>query len=114
MKTVLVEYDGPQLAILEDGPDWFLAVAVDQDKDAVRWIQSPLSKSEYQALTRGEVSVRDALLKRKILVLADYTYDQRLLRVWKIIRSLIPEAALPRKNALLPKTLRAALTSTAH
>ncbi len=62
LKEILIEYDGPRLAILEQPPDQILALCIDEDKNGVRWIQSPLSSLEYEALMRGALTVRAALL----------------------------------------------------
>ena len=104
-KEILVEYDGPQIVILKDGPREFLAVATDYDDQAVRWLQAPLSELEYRALMQGALTVRDALSKSN-LILADYSYSNEPLRVWEVNPSLIPDAALPQKNAFLPISLR--------
>jgi hypothetical protein len=101
VREVLIEYEGPQLEVLEEGSSQFLALAVDSDDEAVRWVQSPASQLEVQALKLGAVSVRSAILKPRIL-LADYSYDDRPLHVWEITKSSIPPDALPERSALLP------------
>jgi hypothetical protein len=113
LTDVLLEYEGPQLMILEDLNQRYIALAVDCDDTAVRWIQSPISILEFEALVRGGLSVRDALLKSRML-LADYTYDNRAVRVWEITQASVPEDALPEPGALLPSAVRNNLVKRLH
>jgi hypothetical protein len=103
-KEVVLEYDGPQLVILEDGPDLFLALAVDGDEEVARWIHTPVSSLEIEALTRGAEPLRTAFLKPlMILVDVDVRTGQPR-QAWEIDSRSVPEDALPDRGAPLPHT----------
>jgi hypothetical protein len=101
-KEVVLEYDGPQLMILEDGPDLFLALAVDGDEEVARWIHTPVSSFEIEALTRGAEPLRTAFLKPLMILVDVDLRTGRLRQAWEIDSRSVPEDALPERGALLP------------
>lgn len=105
-EDVLIEYEGPQLAVLCRGAQHYLALATDEDGGATRWLVTPTSKMEVEALRRGGISVRAALAKPTLLVV-DYAHDdQRPLHVWEVSSQSLPDAVWPEPGALLPESVR--------
>jgi hypothetical protein len=103
---VLIDYDGPQLAVLKKGEDLFLSICIDEDDDnTTRWIQSPISRLEYAALMRGALPVRNALLKPE-MILVDISNESET-RVWELDPTQVPSKVLPKSGAILPEYVRA-------
>lgn len=113
LKEILIEYDGPRLAILEQPPDQILALCIDEDKNGVRWIRSPLSSLEYEALMRGALTVRAALLKPG-MVLVEYSHDkdEKLQSAWELDPTQVPDDVLPDVDTLLPNYVMISHPST--
>lgn len=105
IREVLIDYDGPQLCILEKGPERFLSVRIDEDATGTRWIQSPLSSVEYEALMLGTLSVRNALLKTE-MILVEENRNEVPIRAWTLSASSVPDTALPKVDAPLPRYVR--------
>ncbi len=109
LRDVLLEdEDGPQLAIFSDPTNDFLGLAVDASRDFVRWIQVPLSHLEKDALLAGAQSVRDALLKKTVLVIDYAQSSARPTFVWRSTGAGIPVSVLPRRGLRLPVRLPSA------
>ena len=106
IKEVLVDYDGPQLCILEKDSARFVSVRVDEDKEGTRWIQAPLSSLEYEALMLGTLPVRDALLKLEMVLVEENRYEVPV-KAWQLDPSTVPDSVLPKIDAPLPKYVRA-------
>src|SRR5438034_5615384 len=102
ISRVLLEYDGPQLVVLADRDREYLAVAVDEDESATRWLQVPISHLELRALVIGARSVREALRKPTVTVV-DYAHDlSQPAFAWLVQWSEIPDRVLPRPGVRLP------------
>lgn len=102
VKEVLLEYDGPQMAVLLDANGEYLALAVDQDESLVRWLQAPISKLELEALLIGAQPVRD-VFKKSTVTVVDYPQRSEIPQsVYRVDRSLIPDAVLPRRGVIFP------------
>jgi hypothetical protein len=105
VNEVLIDYDGPQLTVLRKGDDLFLAICIDEDDIASRWIQSPISRLEYDALMRGALPVRNALLKPEMILVDNL--GPRESRVWELDPANVPSKVLPKSGAILPEYVRA-------
>jgi hypothetical protein len=104
--AVLVEFEGPQIVSIktpEGGRR--LAVACDEDAEAVRWASTELSGAAWGELFAGTLPIRDALLGGA-LVLVDVTRSGELLRGWKVSSGEVDTWALPEAGALLPVETR--------
>ena len=104
IREVLVEYDGPQLAVVVDekSNDQYLALSVDDGPGFIRWLQVPVSHLELQALQIGAEPLRDAFLKMKVIV-ADYLPNFSPIAVWEVSATEIPDSAFPIRGAMLPE-----------
>jgi len=98
---VLIEYDGPQLIIAQQGNAQFLSLCVDEDVTGSRWLEAPLSPLEKTAMMSGALAVRDVLLKHGV-VLVETKHGQPEFSMWEIEPSSIPDAVLPESDAMLP------------
>ena len=107
IKEILIEYDGPQVMLLQDHGSKYLALAVDEERypPFVRWLQARISTFEWEALVDGILSVRGALTKPTVTI-ADYTHDMRPKCCWEIKLSALPERLLPEHGAKLPAATR--------
>ncbi|WP_437955553.1 hypothetical protein WME76_29105 [Sorangium sp. So ce119] len=105
IEHVLVEYNGPQVVTLRDAIGVKLAVASDEDESCVRWVQAYITETERKALFDGALTIRDALLKDVVFVV-DVSHDGRPLRSWDYDPTLLTDADLPKRGALLPRAVR--------
>jgi hypothetical protein len=110
VRETLIEYDGPQLCIVERGSDEFVSLRVDEDDKGVRWLQSPITSVEYEALISGELALRSALLKPEMLLVED-SHDEETFRTTQVDPAKIPDAYLPKPGARLPAYVRASYAS---
>ncbi len=106
VRETLIEYDGPQLCILDRGSDQFLSLRIDDDDTGVRWLQSPITDVELTALMSGELALRSALLKPEMLLVED-SHDEETVHVWQLDSARVPDVVLPKAGALLPAYVRA-------
>src|SRR5216683_2722956 len=65
---VLIEYDGPQVIIAQQGNAQFLSLCIDEDESGSRWLEAPLSPLEKTAMLSGALAVRDVLLKHGVVL----------------------------------------------
>src|SRR5580704_11852124 len=79
----LIEYDVPQLCILERGTDQLLALRIDEDLTGVRWLEAPITSVEYSALMAGELALRNALLKPDV-ILVETSHAEEIVRAWQL------------------------------
>lgn len=98
---VLLEYDGPQITLATVEGVQHLGVAADECNDGVRWIYSPVTNLELQALASGSQTTRNALLKREVLVV-DIDHRDQVTGAWKVPSEEIEEDAFPTVGAVLP------------
>jgi len=113
IKDVLLQYDGPQLVALEEGDRLFLALAVDEDQDAVRWIQAPTSALELDAVRNGAEPVRQAFLKSRVTVVDVQRASFVPVAAWDVAVADIPDTVLPERGARMPMDRRQ-LTAADH
>jgi hypothetical protein len=106
VKETLIDYDGPQLRILEKGLDQFVALRIDDDGQAVRWLEAPITSVEYAALMSGELPLRNTLLKSDV-VLVENSHREEPIRAWELNPKQIPDPVLPKRGASLPRFARA-------
>ncbi|MBA2662666.1 MAG: hypothetical protein H0U74_10255 [Bradymonadaceae bacterium] len=105
MTQVLVEYDGPQIAIFSDSSGEFLGLVADQDDRAQRWLQARLSSTEKQALLLGAETLYRALMKDELWVV-DIDLVNGGECAWVVNSESLDEQNLPRPKALLPRLVR--------
>ena len=99
--SVLMEYDGPQLVTLAEPDSDYLALAVDEDTVATRWLQVPVSKLELEAVLDGVQPLREAFKKPQVVV-ADYPHGfESPLHVRRVDWEDIPEDVLPARGLRL-------------
>ena len=106
LHSVLVEFDGPEIAIVS-GPDdqMRLSVACDEEDDALRWLEATLSVDQWLALFEGRLCVRDALRQSHVYIV-DQRHDGTPLRGWQVSFESLHEQVLPAPGALLPLETR--------
>ena len=111
---VLVEYEDPEIVTLCDQDDvLYLGVAVDEEGDVVRWLESVLYPQKYEALLAGTLGVREALGKPRVWVV-DRTREGKPLHAWSLAVEELPEDALPHPGALLPTATRLRLQQSSR
>jgi hypothetical protein len=90
---------------MRDG-QMFLGVAVDEDRSFKRWVYSPISDLELEAIKNGAEPLRRALLKDRIIVV-DYSEDtQQATRTWETSSEALPDDVLPKRESVLPGSRR--------
>ena len=105
MKEVLMEYDGPHLAVFADKQRHFLGLRIDDDEQHIAWLEAPLSGLEEEALKLGELTVRNALVKDQMwLVHVSHIGTPSFAQ--EVTASEVPQDILPEINALLPRYVR--------
>lgn len=105
----LLEYDGPVLQVLARGGEKYLSVAVDFLPDGVRWIRSPISSTEEEALKRGAASVRSCIEGRQVWIV-DSDHQGATLKSYRAEAAMLPNEALPNANSFLPSEVVSSLS----
>ena len=104
MEYVLIEYDGPQLAIFRNSrKQRYIGLAADAEGTIERWIHAPLSPLEVEGLCARGVPMRNVVCKDGMLVI-DYEND-RAKRQYGVSPNQIPSGILPVPGAYLPKSI---------
>ena len=101
-ERVLLEYDGPLVALFRCGEFRWIGEAADDVNDAVRWVLAPIGTSDEPALAQVEVGrtpLRD-LFEVPYFLVVDYV-DEEPTRIWVVKREDIPEETLPLAEARL-------------
>jgi hypothetical protein len=98
---VLVDYDGPQVALFKSGSAIYFGIAADGDDDFSRWICALVSAAEIEALLEGSTPMRQVLLKDTVLIV-DIAHNGVALRTWEAPPSDLSADALPLPGDLLP------------
>lgn len=109
---VLLEYDGPQLAVLESRQSKYIAFAADEDDKSVRWIHAPVTELEIKALLRGQIAIRNVVAKSIVSVI-DVSLAGKPTLAWPTVSvSEIPGDCLPERDVLLPQFARESAISS--
>jgi len=103
---VLIEYEGPQLIIVQQGHTQFLSLCVDADEARSRWLEAPLSPLEKAAMMSGALAVRDVFLKHGVILV-----EMPDFKMWQLEPSGIPDEVLPEADAMLPDYARGSYES---
>lgn len=104
MELVLIDYDGPQLALFKDrSRQRYIGLATNAEDHATRWIQAPVSLLEIEALCDQGITMRNVVCKPELEVI-DYI-DDRPKRSWRIRPEQVPTGVLPVVGAQLPKVI---------
>lgn len=98
---VLLEFNGPQLTLLQGPNGKYLSVAVDEDESSVRWLRAQVEEFELEALFAGAATVRD-LVDKTNLFLVDESYVGVPQQEWQLSISDIEESKLPTDDSYLP------------
>lgn len=105
MMDVLVEYDGPQLAIhIVNWCPRYIGTNADYSADYNRWILAKLKPSDVVELANG-AAVR-ALFDRAELIVVDFDHHGEMQRAWKIDIADAPDGPLAVPGAPLPDWCR--------
>ena len=92
------------VAVDRDGKQQ-IAVALDGDKRVVRWVYAPITTLELRALVYGGTSIRDAILKDRIIIVDRRSTDNAQEQAWYASSADIPADVLPGNDFLLPLIL---------
>lgn len=112
-REVLLAFNGPQLVVLESGGELYLSVASDADETATRWLRSPITAAEYNALVSGTTTVRNCILKPEIRIV-DTDDEGRPLREFRAAPKDLCEDDLPARDSVLPDDVVAMHEATAR
>ena len=113
LDRVLVEYNGPQIAIWKLGSVNMLGVASDEDATGVRWVAAALTNTELKALADGAVAIRDVLLKSDVIVF-DVDHAEHVRDLWHCPGESLQDEHLPEPGARLPTLAREGLMAPAQ
>lgn len=106
---VLVEYDGPLLAMFSPSTgSQALGVAADWDESGERWVLADISSMEIEAMARGALPVREIFSKEELNVV-DFDQSGSFVGAWLVEPASIPTGALPSVGAILPREARSYL-----
>lgn len=101
IETVLVDFEGPQIALTRLGDQLRLSIVADQDDECTRWVDAPISKAEADAIRSGASTLLDALMKPGFRV-SDVGHDGTLRRWWKVDPNGLDPLLLPTRGAKIP------------
>ncbi|MCK5801158.1 MAG: hypothetical protein KAI47_28415 [Deltaproteobacteria bacterium] len=101
LREVILDFNGPQLTVM-DGPDGtYLSMASDEDQAVVRWLRALVSDVELEALLSGGTTVRECLLKPHLWVV-DEKPDGTLRDQWRVALDDLDKEELPEPDSYLP------------
>lgn len=104
---VLLEFNGPQLVLVDGGDGVYLSVASDESERTTRWLRSRLSPLEQKALLSGATTVREAIIKSEIWVV-DTDRAGEVIMEAAVAPDALSEDDLPTADSVLPdETLQA-------
>lgn len=101
---VLLEFNGPQMVLIDDHGRRYLAVAADDEPDSntERWVRAPVTATEEDALREGAIGPYDVLNKASLQVVDLDPRTQQPKCLWTIERAALTEEHLPLPGARLP------------
>ncbi|HEX7480647.1 MAG TPA: hypothetical protein VF331_22795 [Polyangiales bacterium] len=103
---VLVEYDGPQLALFSSRKDILrLGTAISSDDDGSHWLVAPVTKVEMEAMARSKIPMR-AAFEKEMLSTVVFDSKGKAKRLWKTSDEDLPDGILPVRGAPLPRGAR--------
>jgi len=102
VEKVLVEYDGPQIAVFHDPTEIpkLFGVAVDEEVGMIRWILIKISPTELTALLNGLVFLRDVFLKESCYIV-DFNEEMEVVASWEIANECLEDSHLPKPRVPL-------------
>lgn len=100
-KDVILDFNGPQLVLLESEGRLYLSVASDADEEFVRWLRAPISNHEYRALLAGETTVLECIRKPEILVVDTDQYGTPTAE-YSVSADSLNDENLPLAGSVLP------------
>lgn len=98
---VLIEYEGPHVALLRRAERDHIAVRFDSDEGVIRWLEAAVTRTELDALYSRATTLRRALHKREAWIV-DTAEDMTCLASWRVNGQELPEEALPGPASFLP------------
>ncbi len=105
LEQVLIEFNGPHMALASVSGVLNLGVAADADDAWVRWIFAPVSSVELRALASGASTAYSALAKPNAIALDcphDGADDFEFVRAFDVDASQLDRVFLPEPSAHLP------------
>jgi len=108
MLSVLLEYEEPDLAVLESGSQRFLGVVSDADSHIRRWIMSPLRASDLDYLSSPHGDVRSLFLDRETFVV-DFDGTRSPVSEWSLEVGAAGDRNIPKPGLVLPLEQRRSL-----
>jgi hypothetical protein len=103
--TVLYDFDGPRIFTCHDSVrNLYLAYQCGEDDRATRFLVVPFNEFRQAQLTKGMISLRDALLCPRAWVV-DVLFDGTMEQLLEINTTDIPADVLPRAGVMLYASL---------
>lgn len=100
-KNVILDFNGPQLVVLESEGALYLSVASDEDEGVIRWLRAPITDAENRELLAREKTVLECLRKPTILVV-DTDEHGHSTAEYVVPFDLLTEDDLPLAGAFVP------------
>ena len=104
-KQILIAFNGPQLVLVGGSDGDYLSVAAGEDERAVRWLRSPISKNELEALLAGSTTVRECILKPNVWVVDVNSSTGEVLMEAKVTPDDLSGDNLPAVDSHLPEVV---------
>jgi len=104
LDEILLDFQGPQIAVWSIGGTTHLGVASDEQDDMVRWLAAPLTTHELHAIRLGTMALRD-VLSQSHLVVIDQNGKGDVTLYGAISLADVPENAFPEHGAPLPSAV---------
>ncbi len=102
LEEVLVEYDGPHLALFsEENGNLYFGIFCDFNDNLYRWMLAQISGAERIAIISGAIPLVD-VFKKRIVVICDFDEAFSASKVWHCSFDQIPTAILPSVGQPLP------------
>ena len=106
LEEVLVEYDGPYLAIFsEQSENLYFGIFCDYIGTNYRWLLASVSNAERMAIISGMTPLKD-VFEKKIILVCDFDDVYSAINVWHCKPEQVPVSLLPKPNHPLPSFAR--------
>lgn len=102
----MIGFNGPQLVLVEGSDGEYLSVAADEDRHAVRWLRSLISRTELRALLAGRTTVRECILKPNIWVVDADRSTGKVLMEAKLTPDDLSDDDLPTADSYLAEVVK--------
>lgn len=102
---VLLEFNGPQLVLVQSGDGLYLSVASDESARTTRWLRTRISPLELKALFSGATTIRESILKPQIWVVDTNRADEVIMETM-VTPDMLSDDDLPTVDSVLPDETR--------